>query len=98
MSILHSTLRFLGRRTRAYTLAFSGEAGQIVLGDLIRFCRGLDTTFHDDARMSARLQGRQEVWLRIRQHLALTPEQLFVLYNQPSVIDRLKVKEEEDNG
>lgn len=98
MSAFTTTIDFLRRRKHAYVLAFASEPGQRVLADLIRFCRGIETTYHDDARMSARLEGRKEVWMRIQQHLNLQPEQLFVIFNQPSVLDRLNLKEETDNG
>jgi hypothetical protein len=47
-----------------------------VLKDLSIFCRANATTFHPDARMHAELEGRREVWLRIQQHIQLTPDQL----------------------
>lgn len=74
---------FLRGRRRAYQLTFGGEnyAAQSVLADLAKFCRANDTTFHQDPRVSAVLQGRHEVWLRISNHLHLTSEQLFALYN-----------------
>lgn len=74
---------FLRRRRQAYQLTFQPDnyAAQQVLIDLARFCRANQTTFHEDARISAVLQGRHEVWLRISSHLHLTSEQLFALYN-----------------
>lgn len=54
---------------------------QGVLDDLRGFCRADRTTFHEDPRVSAALEGRREVWLRIQQHLELTPDQLLVLYS-----------------
>lgn len=71
-----------GWRRRAYRKIFLGNyAAQAVLADLAPFCRANQTTFHTDARISAVLQGRHEVWLRIANHLHLTSEQLFALYN-----------------
>lgn len=74
---------FLRRRRLAYQLTFRADnyAGQQVLIDLAKFCRANETTFHEDPRVSAALQGRHEVWLRITNHLHLTSEQLFALYN-----------------
>ena len=74
---------YLRRRKTHYQITFptNGYSQQYVLSDLARFCRAHETTFHPDARMSAVLQGRNEVWLRITNHLHLTSEQLFALYN-----------------
>lgn len=74
---------FLKRRRTAYGLTFRKDnyAAQEVLIDLAGFCRANQTTFHEDPRISAVLQGRHEVWLRITNHLHLTSEQLFALYN-----------------
>lgn len=70
-----------GRR-QAYQHTFAKNyASQSVLIDLAKFCRANETTFHSDPRISAVLQGRHEVWLRIANHLHLTSEQLFALYN-----------------
>ncbi len=69
----------LGARKMAYQQTFSAESvhARAVLKDLALFCRANKTTFHTDARMQAHLEGRREVWLRITQHLYLTPEELF---------------------
>lgn len=71
---------FLKQRQTAYQRTFAGVSGEIVLRDMAKFCRAHDTTFHLDERASAVLQGRNEVWLRIQQHLKLTDEQLWHLY------------------
>lgn len=74
---------FVKRRRVNYNLTFRRDSGpaQAVLADLARFCRANETTFHSDPRVSAILQGRHEVWLRISNHLHLSSEQLFALYN-----------------
>lgn len=92
---------FLRNRRIAYRLVFDkGYAAQAVLADLAKFCRANDTTFHPDPRISAVLQGRHEVWLRISNHLHLTSEQLFALYNgnQFDVATRKLSNEGEDNA
>lgn len=73
----------LRRRKLAYVLTFKKDnyAAQEVLIDLAKFCRANETTFHSDPRISAVLQGRHEVWLRLTHHLHLSSEQLFALYN-----------------
>lgn len=73
-------LDFLRGRKRDYQHTFMSPAGQRTLQDLMVFCRANETTFHDDARKHAVLEGRREVYLRIQSHLNLTTEQLFDLY------------------
>lgn len=80
--ILQRTLDFLRRRSTAYRLTFGNSPNsQWVLADLAVFCRATESTFSPDARLHAVLEGRREVWLRIQQHLNLTPAQLFALYD-----------------
>jgi hypothetical protein len=74
------TLEFLRGRKRNYQLAFGSPAGQVVLQDLVKFCRACETTYDADPRIHAALEGRREVFLRIQQHLNLSSEQLFSLY------------------
>ncbi len=50
-----------------------------VLIDLAEFCRANETCFHQDPRVHAALEGRREVWLRIQEHIHLTPAQLVAL-------------------
>lgn len=77
--IVEKTRAFLKQRQLAYQRTFTGVSGEIVLADLAKFCRAHETTFHPDARMSAVLQGRHEVWVRISQQLHLTDEQIWKL-------------------
>ena len=76
------TIEFLGGRANSYRLTFSrtSPAARIVLADLAKFCRANETCFHADPRLHAVVEGRREVWLRIQQHLNLTPEELAELY------------------
>jgi hypothetical protein len=67
-------------RKRAYIQAKIQPAVQEVLIDLATFCRANESTFHEDARKAAMLDGRREVWLRIQNHLHLTAEELMALY------------------
>lgn len=61
----------------AYQIVFGGaEAGTAVLADLARFCRAAEPCWSEDQRHHARLEGRREVWLRIRAQLDLPPEDL----------------------
>ena len=68
-------------RKSAYTLTFGDESGQAVLQDLAKFCRANESCFHADPRLHALMEGRREVWLRIVQHLNLTEQELFRLFN-----------------
>ena len=71
----------LGQRKRAYRATLGSPAGETVLADLAKFCRANETTFRDDERKHVLLEGRREVWLRIAQHLNLTDEELWQLYD-----------------
>lgn len=77
---LGQTFDFLRHRKTAYTLTFRSPAGAEVLRDLAKFCRANTTTFHADVRVSAALDGRRDVFLRILQHLNLSVEEMFDLY------------------
>lgn len=76
---------FLFRRQSAYQTTFAGPGPEIVLADLAKFCRAHSTTFHQDPRIAAQLDGRREVFLRIQQHLQLTDEQLWRLVGRPDL-------------
>ena len=56
---------------KAYQIAFSGAAGEIVLADLDRFCRMNSSAWHVDPRQHAMLEGRREVGLRIQDYRKL---------------------------
>ncbi|CAB4132162.1 hypothetical protein UFOVP134_49 [uncultured Caudovirales phage] len=79
------SMDFLRLRRQAYQLTFSSPIGQRVLEDLAEFCRANETCFHADPRMHAVLEGRREVWLRIRKFLDLTAEQQAALMAVPQV-------------
>lgn len=89
------TFEFLRFRKRNYQLAFGQPAGQEVLIDLAKFCRADQSCFDPDPRVHAALEGRREVWLRIQQHLNLTPQQLTALYSGNQF---MAVPAGEDNG
>lgn len=77
------TEAYLSRRKQAYEVTLSGPTAEIVLRDLAKFCRAGQTVFHADPRIHAVLTGRQEVWLRIQQHLNLPADRLYDLYGGP---------------
>lgn len=72
--------RFLMRRRHAYRLTFLSPPGKEVLADLSRFCFANKTTVHPNRDLSLILQGRREVWLRIANHMNMTPDELWKLY------------------
>jgi hypothetical protein len=72
--------QFLFGRQTAYRAVFTGPMSDVVLADLAKFCRDKDSTFHPDPRVAAQLDGRREVFLRISQHLKLSSDDLWKLY------------------
>ncbi len=94
-NIIRRTLDFLHRRKRAYQLCFGSPAGNEVLVDLVRFCRATKSTWGSTDRHHARYEGRREVFLRITEHMHLTTDQLFALYNGRNI---LQPEKEDDNG
>lgn len=73
-------LALMSRRTQ-YQTTFRGPVAAGVLKDLARFCRAHESTAHTDTHAAARLDGRREVWLRVQNHLNLSPDQLWELYS-----------------
>lgn len=71
----------LGERRHAYQMTFRGPLGEVVLKDLARFCRAHESTFQTDPRAHALAEGRREVWLRLQNHLKLSPDELWALYS-----------------
>lgn len=74
---------FLRFRKRDYQLALGqlNVHDQRVLADLAKFCRANEScVVPGDRDMSLILEGRREVWLRIANHLNLTPAQLYAIY------------------
>jgi hypothetical protein len=89
--VWNSARIFLRNRRMAYLRIFNPESrdAQVVLADLATFCRADKTTFEPDERLTAVLEGRRQVWLRINQHLKLDEETLWRLYDgRPEPIER----------
>lgn len=86
-SWLQSVRLALWRRRHNYQLTFRAPPGQEVLKDLARFCRAHKSTFHEDPRAHAMLEGRREVWLRIQNHLNLTQSELWALHSGGAEVD-----------
>jgi hypothetical protein len=71
----------LNRRRYAFTQTFKGPYSDEVLKDLARFCRAHESTHDANERDSLVFEGRRQVWLRLQEHLRLTPDQLWELYS-----------------
>lgn len=84
MSDAERALAYVLERKRAYQQACGSETTALMMADLAWFCRADRTCFDLDARKHALAEGRREVWLRIQEHLTLTPEQLAALYGAPA--------------
>lgn len=69
-------------RQMAYrrTFQLDNAYAQQVLGDLAKFCRAHDSTFHKDPRAHALMEGRREVWLRIQEYLKLSDNQIYKMH------------------
>ena len=78
MDRLEREKQFLRNRKQAYESTFAGgNAVDEVMRDLRAFCRADVSCFDPDPRVHAVFEGRREVWLRIRQHLDLSFDELF---------------------
>lgn len=75
---------FFRSRQFAYMRVFNKEDRDVdlVLKDLAKFCRANKTCFHEDPRIHANLEGRREVFLRIMEHLNLTPDEYWDKYGR----------------
>ncbi len=84
MDILEKARAILSSRQSAYLRTFNVESEdvKIVLKDLADFCRAHETTFHENERVHAVLEGRREVFLKIQKYLNLSPEKLWELYRK----------------
>ena len=81
MKYVEAVYNYITRRRQKYLLVFGTPYGQEVLADLAVFCRATESCFDADPRIHAVLEGRREVWNRIQDHLHLTNEQVYALYN-----------------
>ena len=80
---LEAVRRALLTRRYAYQKTFdpNGVQSGAVLKDLARFCRAHESTHEANERDSLIFEGRRQVWLRIQEHLQLSPGQLWSLYS-----------------
>ncbi len=71
---------------RAYLLAFNSPAGQAVMADMEWFWRARASCAVPGERdKTYLLEGRREVYLRIRDYLDLTVDQLVEKYTTPAM-------------
>jgi hypothetical protein len=75
---------YLRKRQMAYAHVFNKENQflETVMEDLAKFCRARESTFHVEQRVHAVLEGRREVYLRIQDHLTLSPDKLLEKYGK----------------
>lgn len=76
----------LERRQQAYRRMFAAlnpEDREIIEEDLSWFCMGNRAVFHENERVHVLLTGRQEVWMRIQDHIRLNLEDLVSKYIRP---------------
>ena len=85
--MLERAKELLRNRSKAYARLFLGHGTDtdIVLADLAKFCRAHESTFHENDRIAAHLDGRREVWNRIAHYLHLTDEQLWSIYGNKAL-------------
>ena len=71
----------LFRRRYAYQQTFRGPFGEEVLKDLAVYCFASMTTFQGDRDGALLAEGRRQVWLRMAEHLNMSPEELWKKYD-----------------
>jgi len=79
--LIEKARQWLFARRYAYRATFNGPLAEDVLRDLAKFCRATRSTFAENDRAHALAEGRREVWLRIQEHLNLTDDELWNLYD-----------------
>ncbi len=82
MSVHPRAIELLVERKKAYQ-----SLHEVGMADLAKFCRANETCFDPDPRIHAVLEGRREVYLRIKNHRDLSPEELAVLYKAIELSD-----------
>lgn len=90
---------FFGSRTAAYGQIVRQPAGQIIMADLLKFAHwveGIPLKVQNEFDRG-RVIGRQDVIRRIQQHINLTSDQLFALYNGQQVPQLIRQEEDDDD-
>lgn len=88
---------FLQDRKRAYqgTFGENNVAAQAVLDDLRQFCFAERSCYDPDPRIHAVAEGRREVWLRIKDHLGMSIDELESRYSKVKGKDSWKQEREQ---
>ena len=87
---------FISGRSSAYRTVFGKAdrgAQRAVARDLAKFCRGNETCFHEDPRIHAVMEGRREVYLRIINHLNLSPQELLAIYSPGTPFEKEQIND-----
>lgn len=82
--MIETVKRLLSGRRQAYSRAFdtaNSSDAQVIVADLMRFCRFGESVFHPNQRVTDVLIGRQEVLTRILDHAGLDLETLYLKYH-----------------
>ena len=95
--MLEQIKSFIFQRQTAYRRALGGEPGKEVLADLMRFCRAQETVYNPDQRLTDVAIGRHEVWLRIQDHLKLSPDELFAISTSGQPAQRVQHEVDDDD-
>ena len=79
--------RHLRERRVAYQRVFvlgmaTPDDVQLIMLDLAKFCRGFESTFHEDMAHHNRLDGRREEFLRIMDFTKLDYDELMLKYHR----------------
>lgn len=75
-------LELFAAAKRAYQVTYNTPPGESVQADLAIFCHANTTTaVLGDRDQTLILEGRRQVWLRIREYLDLSPEELVMRRN-----------------
>lgn len=91
---------FFGHTRTAYRAFKMQPAGQMILTDLLKFSHwavGMPLKAQTEFDRG-RIVGRQDVIRRINQHINLTTEQLFALYNGQQIPEIIRGQQETDDG
>jgi hypothetical protein len=84
---LQKLKRFFLRRQTIYRRVFDlkSDDTEFVLADLAKFCRAHETAFDADPRITALLEGRREVYLRIEHALRLNADEYWAIYKRKDI-------------
>ncbi len=77
-------LKYFADLKTAYQTRFGNAQPNPVMDDLMTYCHATRSCFHTDAGIERVLLGRNQVYLRIKEFLDLTPEQLVALNTRPA--------------